>query len=220
MISYHPWGDHHDIQVKICNFLLDRISEAQFDYSMKLDADEVLHEGSFLVFKEDLRKMADLGWGLGRPHYTHLLDDKRDFDFIYRTRAVIADMDFGLRYNDNDACALGGMPECQTRLEVFHFGKWSPGRERASLLKEVTFTKLYKDLGFPDPRVIAQLEQGYLDYDKVFENAQQHGQIRQWSGTYPSFVTRWVDEALVRSVQFKQDLAAGKLVPLETEKWW
>jgi len=220
VILYHSWGDYHAIQVEICNFLLDEISKRDLKYAMKLDADEVLHEGSFSQFGDDLVTMSASGCRLGKPHYTHLLDDKRDFDFIYRTRAVIADMNAGLRYNDNDACALGGAPEFQTGLEVFHLGKWSPGRERESLLKEVTFTKLYRDLGFPDPRVVAQIEQGYLDYDKVFENAQQHGQVREWHGTYPVFVKSWVEESLARSEQFKLDLVAGKIRPLETERWW
>lgn len=220
MIVYHPWRDHHHIQVEVCNFLLDIISGRNFDYGLKLDTDEVLHEDSFAFFKDDLRAMAKYGYGLGKPHYTHLLDNQREFDFIYRTKAVISDLSVALRYTDNDACALGGSREASTLLEVIHYGKYQIGREREALLKEITFTRGYQDLGFPDPRVVAQLQQGYIDYDKVFENAKEHGQIRPWRGTHPAFAKPWVEQALVRSEQFKADLAAGQIKPLETEKWW
>lgn len=215
----HDWRDHHHVQVEICNHLLDEIGTNQ-SYAMKLDADEVLHQDSFDNFETDLMRMNHFGMVLGNPHYTHLLDPKRDFDFIYRDRAVIVQTKSGLRFEDNDACAIGGHQEFKTRLEVFHFGKWSPGREREALFKEITFTKGYADLGFPDPRVVAQLNQGYLNYDAVFENAKQHGEVREWHGTYPVFAEGWVKESLERSEQFKRDLTDGKIGPLETEHWW
>lgn len=218
-IVYHPWRDDHYVQVEICNYLLDQIGE-KYAFALKLDSDEVLHDESFDRFAEDLTNLAGYNVDLARPHYTHLLDNSRDFDFIYRAKAVISRTSAGLRYNDNDACALGGSREMQTRLEVVHYGKFMPGREREALYKELSFTKGYKDLGFPDMRVVAQREQGYLDYDAVFENAHEHGQVRSWLGTHPLFAQAWVDEQLIREKQFKQDLASGRVVPIETEKWW
>lgn len=226
VILYYPWRDDDcRVQTEICNFILDNIHPMPDRhapvYTMKLDADEVIHEGSFDDFEVDLHRMARAGVVLGDPHYTHLLDSHRDFDFIYRERPIISRLDSNLRFNDSDACDFGHRaPEAKTRLEIFHFGKWSPGRERESLLKEITFTKGYRSLGFPDMRVVDQLQQGYLDYDRVFENAKQHGEVREWRGTYPVFVQDWAKESLERAEQFKLDLAAGKIEPLETERWW
>lgn len=218
-LVYFPWKVHHSGQVEVANFLLDQIGE-QALFALKLDADEVLHEESFDRFEIELGRLAGYGVDLARPHYTHLLDEHRDFDFIYRSKAVISRTSAGLRYADNDACALGGAREMQTGLEVFHFGKWSPGREREALYKEITFTEGYADLGFPDPTVVAQVQQGYLDYDRVFEHASQHGEVRQWTGSYPKFVMRWVMESLARREQFQLDLAAGNIPPLDVPHWW
>lgn len=218
-IVYHEWGDTHYTQVEICNFLLDQIGEST-SYALKLDADEVIHDGSFGIFREDLEQLAGTRWSLARPHYTHLLDESRETDFIYRSKSVISRTSVGLRYSDNDACALGGAPEAQTRLEIEHLGKYQVGRRREALLKEITFTRLYADLGFPDPRVVAQLEQGYIDYDKIFENAQHLGQIRPWLGTHPIFVQEWIDEAQRRDSEFLEQIKQGKVEALQTEKWW
>lgn len=218
-IVYHEWGQTHYTQVEICNFLLDKVGEST-DYALKLDADEVLHEDSFAMFREDLESLSATKWSLARPHYTHLLDESRETDFIYRSKSVISKTSAGLRYSDNDACALGGAQEAQTRLEIEHLGKYQIGRRREALLKEISFTKLYKDLGFPDPRVVAQLEQGYIDYDKIFENAQHLGQIRPWLGTHPIFVQEWIDEAGRRDIEFLEEIKNGTVGKLETEKWW
>lgn len=218
-IVYHEWGKTHYTQVEICNFLLDSIGEST-DFALKLDADEVIHQDSFYPFKEDLEMMLEGHWSLGRPHYTHLLDEARETDFIYRSKSVISRTSSLLRYSDNDACALGGSREVQTRLEIEHLGKYQIGRRREALLKEITFTRLYADLGFPDPRVVAQLDQGYIDYDKVFENAQHLGQIRPWLGTHPSFVQEWIDEAGKRDAEFLEMVKSGNIGKLETEKWW
>lgn len=218
-VVYHEWGNTHYTQVEICNFLLDHIGEST-NYALKLDADEVVHEDSFRMFQEDLEQLAATRWSLARPHYTHLLDESRETDFIYRSKSVISKTSSGIRYSDNDACALGGAPEAQTRLEIEHLGKYQIGRRREALLKEITFTRLYADIGFPDPKVVAQLDQGYIDYDKIFENAQHLGHIRPWLGTHPVFVQDWIDEAGRRDAEFLEKIKSGDVGKLETEKWW
>jgi hypothetical protein len=218
-LIYHEWGKTHYTQVEIGNFLLDHIGEST-EYALKLDADEIVHQDSFEDFKLDLEAMHNNHWVLGRPHYTHLLDESRETDFIYRSKAVISRTSSGIRFSDNDACALGGAQEAQTRLEIEHLGKYQAGRRREALLKEITFTRLYADLGFPDPRVVAQLEQGYIDYNFIFENAKNLGQIRPWLGTHPIFVQEWINEAQRRDVEFLEQIKQGKVEALQTEKWW
>ena len=201
----HPWGTHHTIQAHICNYLLDEIG-TQYDYALKLDADEVLYEDQWPQLQEDLAWMRERGYKLGKPHYTHLMgDDRHEFDFIYRSKAVLMDTRAGYRFRTDrggDACALAGGLEYQTRLEVLHLGKMAMGREVQALHKEREFTKLYEELGFPDPKVKAQWDQGYLDYTRVFDHDIAAGRVRPFSGPYPRYLEYYLNAARKRSHEF------------------
>jgi len=211
-ITRHPWGEHHTIQAHICNFLLDQIGTSA-DITLKLDADEVLCEWSFMRFVSQLNQLVYRYKALGKPHYTHFLDRNREWDFIYRSKAVLSQTKYGFRFSTEvrgDACALNGGPEIQTDLEVHHYGKFNPGREREALEKEVSFQKLYSHpedaIGFPDPKVVAQIAQGYLDYDRVFDEAVKRGEVREYHGPHPIFVHDWLREMESRSQEFKESI--------------
>ena len=201
----HPWGTHHTIQAHIANALLEEIGE-RYDYALKLDMDEVGCEWTFEKFRAQLDKMKDWKVKLGRPHYTHFSPDFfTTFPFIYDSKAVISRTDAHFRYRTDtggDACALSGADEYQTKLELFHYGKVAQGREREALYKEREFTKLYYELGFPDPKVEAQVEQGWLDYNKVFDVAKSRGDMKPFTGKHPVFVQAWIDTMVERSKQF------------------
>lgn len=204
----HNWGTSHEIQVEIANTLLDVIGQ-QADFALKLDADEVLHEASFDQFRQDLALMRTTYKVLGKPKYIHFCpDDTTTFPFIYDSKAVLSLTRAGQRFHDNDACALGGggIPEYQTRLRVHHYGKMALGRAREALVKETEFTRLYYDLGFPDPKVQAQEGQGYLDYMKVFDEAAGRGEFHSFTGTHPKFMTDYLAEAHVREDAFRDAL--------------
>jgi len=195
-IVYHPWGDHHTIQAKVGNFLLDQIGESAA-YALKLDADEVIYEESFENFREDFYHVARGNHVLARPHYTHFCPDFwTTFPFIYASKSVISRTSMGLRFSlgvGGDACALGGAPEVQTRLEIQHFGKVQTGRRREALAKEWTFQQLYTELGFPDPLVAKQWEgQGFIDYDEIFHVARERGDFQMYLGDHPVFVKDWI----------------------------
>lgn len=209
----HPWGTSHEIQVTIANYLLGQIGR-HYQWALKLDADEVLGEWSFDAFWEALERLNEMpGVSLGRPHYTHLCpDDHTQFPFIYQRKAVLSRTRTGLVYNDNDACALGGGPEVDVPLEILHLGKMAMGREREALVKEVTFTKLYTDLGFPDQKVEAQRPQGYLDYRKVFDLALGRGEFTPYDGPWPKYLDYYLSEARERARLFAEELAAGKVL--------
>jgi len=223
-VSRHPWADNYyrddeersqrgyKIQAVVANYLLEQIGD-KYDFSLKLDADEVLCEWSFEDFYTDLKFMKGANILLGRPHYTHLCpDDQHEFDFIYRSKAVLSQARSGFRYDlgkGGDACALGGSREYQTRLEVMHYGKMSLGREKEALLKEYSFQQLYKELGFPDPLVVKQVnEKGYIDYDEIFQVAKERGDFRPYTGPHPTFVIDYLEKAHVRSTEFFRQLAA------------
>lgn len=213
-IYRHPWGTHHTIQAHICNYLLDQIGVST-EFALKLDADEVMCEWSFMRFIGQLNQLAYRPRALGKPHYTHFLDRHREWDFIYRSKSVISQTKYGFRFSTEvrgDACALNGGPEVQTDLEIYHYGKFNPGREREALEKEVTFQRLYSHpedaIGFPDPLVVAQIEQGFLDYDRVFADSISKGQLRGYHGPHPLFVHDWLNTMEARSQAFQEELRA------------
>lgn len=215
----HPWADDYygdpervkmegyKIQAVIGNFLLDAIG-AEFEWVLKLDADEVIHDQSINLFRswlKDANKNEEIK--LARPYYTHICpDDRHEFDFIYRSKAVLSRTSAGLRYTQDrggDACALGGAPETQTPLEIWHYGKLHQGRRREALEKEIDFTRLYEDLGFPDPKVTALKEgDGYMDYTRVFDAAIAEGTFRNIVGRHPVYIEYWLQQMRAREEVF------------------
>jgi hypothetical protein len=193
-----PWGDHHTVQAHIGNFLLDQIG-TDFDYALKMDADEVLCEWSFAQFWGDLTYMRAVEAQLARPFYRHFCpDDRTTFPFIYPSKAVISDTRAGLRFDTQpggDACALGGAGELQTNLWLHHYGKMHLGRRAAALNKERSFQELYVDRGFPDPKVQAQWDTPEtFDYLKVFDVAYAAGDFEPYTGPHPQYVQSWLNE--------------------------
>ena len=203
-------GEHFSVQAHIANFLLDNIG-TDYTFALKLDADEVLCEWTFDEFYKQLEFMQENGWVLGRPRYTHFTPDfDHEFPFCYQSKAVLTKTDSFLRFNTNpktgnaDGCAIGGAREFQTELMIQHFGKVQTGREQEALMKEITFQELYShdDLGFPDPRVVALVSQGYIDYRKVFEVTDAEGKIIAFNGNHPKYVNKWIEESNLRSIVF------------------
>jgi hypothetical protein len=219
-IIRREWGTHHSIQARLGNDLLGCIGQ-DYDYAFKQDADEVACEWSFPEFREELEVMNKNNVLLGRPHYTHFSPDfETTWPFIYSSKATICQTRACFRYNTDprqgnaDACALGGAPEFQTRLELFHYGKVGYGREREALEKEVEFQKLYSHpedaIGFPDPKVIAQIPQGYLDYTKVFDVSLSRGEFKRYDGPHPKFVRGWRQEMEARHKRFVQEMSLNR----------
>lgn len=225
-VIQHPWAEYfppeethaYRIQAIIANRLLDEIG-TKYDYALKLDADEVIFETSIEPFRRQLEGMNENFVILGKPHYTHFIDEHTEWDFIYRSRAVITRTEIGLRFNEipdrgnADACAMGGAPEFQTCLEIGHYGKWAQGREEEALLKEVKFQELYEKagFGFPDPLVVeAQEKYGYIDYHRVFHVSKEQGGFRKYNGPHPKFVRQWIEDSKLRSKEFWSTLKASQ----------
>lgn len=204
----HSWEGDYRVQAVIANKLLDEIG-TKYDYALKLDMDEVIHEKSFGVFHQQLGLFHSFGAALIRPHYTHFSPDfDTVFPFIYDSKAVISRTELGLRYSlghGGDACAIGGAEEHQSQLEIYHYGKVATGREKEALYKEVSFTAKYVELGFPDPKVASQVDVGWLDYNKVFDVARARGDFKPFTGTHPVFMRSWIDMMRERSVEFWKD---------------
>jgi len=212
IVGQSAWGKSHEVQTGLGNFLLDQIGR-DYEWALKLDADEVIHQDSFERFWRDLAVMRSTYKILGRPHYTHFCPDPfTTFPFIYDSKAVLTATRSGLRFNDPDACAIGGhgIPEFQTRLEICHYGKMGYGREAAALDKERRFQQLYTDMGFPDPKVEAQKDELGLDYMRVFDVAAGKGEFKPFTGTHPKFMDSYLEAARFREEKFQAALALSE----------
>lgn len=178
----HPWGSHYRIQGAICNYILSEVPSG-YDYALQIQADEVVCEWTIAPFLNAMDEMKRAGANLGAPYYYHLCPDYRtQFDFIYRRKAVMSRMGVGLAYDPNsDGCSIAG-DYWSLPLELHHVGKVEIGRRKETLEKELEFQELYRDLGFPDPKIVALKDAGEMDYRKVFLSAE----FRPYNGPWPS----------------------------------
>jgi hypothetical protein len=214
-VVYHPWGSHFSIQAFIANYLLDEIGTSS-DWAFKLDMDEVIHEGSFQVFKGQLEDVSKTNRALVQPRYIHFSPDfETTWPFIYSEKSVISRTASGIRFNTNpkngnaDACGLGGYGDYQSDLICHHYGKVHVGREVESTTKENLFQALYSHpedaLGFPDPKVVARQRIGYMDYLDVFGVDYAAGKFKPFTGTHPIFMKEWIEKMKLRSNAFWEE---------------
>lgn len=170
-VMRHPWGDHYRVQGQVCNGMLERIEAEGYTWALQVQADEVVCEWTAPAFREDLRQMAHGRLTLGRPLYRHFCPDYRTtWPFIYDRKSVLSSCKKGHRYDANsDACSLPPSEwSYKLGLEIHHVGKVSVGREEKALAKELEFQEMYRDLGFPDPKFLAQRDLGRVDYVAAF----------------------------------------------------
>lgn len=185
-IMRHPWGEHYRIQGQICNGMIERIEAEGYDFAIQVQADEIVCEWTVEAFRRDLAGMfADPHSRLGSPRYIHLCPDYRTkFPFIYERKSILSRCGRGLRYDPNsDGCSIAG-PTVNLGLELHHVGKVQLGRERQALQKELEFQKMYVELGFPDPKFLAQEESGKVDYRTAFTGAE----FTPYDGPWPAAI--------------------------------
>lgn len=173
-VMRHPWGDHYRIQGQVCNGMLERIDAEGYNFSLQVQADEIVCEWTIPAFRSELNGWKGSKWSAtAAPKYRHFCPDYRTtWPFIYEHKAVAAPCRKGWRYDANsDACSLPSTHPTACALELHHIGKVSLGREEVALKKELEFQEMYRSIGFPDPKFIAQKESGKVDYRKAFEGA-------------------------------------------------
>lgn len=185
------WGTHYTIQGKMINL---GISEVKTPFFFQIDADEVLYETSY----REMQAIVDFKGNLeaARPNYIHFVSDfSTTFPFIYLSRIRIAKTGCGW-WAVGDACDIDkqGKPNVyQTKeVKIAHFGKIHVGRRKQALYKESSFQELYRDLGFPDRKVVDSLPSGVLNYDYVFGSTKDEGKFQPFTGEYPEFAKEWM----------------------------
>jgi glycosyltransferase involved in cell wall biosynthesis len=183
-LIHMPWGTHYTIQSNLANYCMKK---ADFEWTLKLDADEVLHDDSI----EDVKSITLLkDFNLATMHYTHFMANyETEFDFCYRRVPRIARQGKGWTW-DGDACQLinGEGPVFDSNIEIFHYGKVHEGK--VGFKKEWDFQHMYTDLGFPDKRMLEMKEklgEEYCDYLYLFEETIKAGnKVRHFTGTHPT----------------------------------
>lgn len=192
-IMRHSWGTHHTILPTICNGILENRTLQAMDFAIQIQADEVVAEWSIKPTRDWLNNET-ASVVLGCPHYTHFCPDVHTtWPFIYERKAVLSRNSSRLRWSTakgGDACSLVGAEWHNIPLEVFHYGKVQTGRQSEALHKEVTMQAMYKDLGFPDPKVMSQVQSGKLDYMQVFDPTV----FTPYQGNHPYFALEWIAE--------------------------
>ena len=203
LLTRHPWGNHYTIQSFISNHCLRLV---QTPWVLKLDADECIHHDSYSKFVNELRQIEMASIKGCRPHYTHFTPDfDTTFPFIYDRKATVVYLPYGWHFGTGykeDACEFTYQhrpPVVDVSLEIYHYGKVQTGRRREALHKELDFTALYTELGFPDRIVVKQSETtGVIDYNEVFQVAKARGLFQPFTNTHPQAMLPYIERMKAR----------------------
>jgi len=206
-LIHMPWGNHFSIQEALANYC---VNATDFEWSFKLDADEILHHDSIDKLRE-IPKVMSIDVGAVSTHYTHFMANyETEFDFCYRRVTRMTRKGFGW-YWSGDACDLnpGRGKVFNSDIEIFHYGKVK--NEKIAFQKEWDFQQMYTDLGFPDPKMREmkdKLGEEICDYLYLFEDAITSGKVRKFTGTHPLVMQRRIQE--FKSAGFEQFVSKMK----------
>ena len=188
----HPWVTHFTQISSLANWTLEYVRQ-DIKYVMQLQSDEVVHE-------KDLDKLVAIPLLLdaskkhaARWNYFHFLASPEVvFPFVYQDAIRIVARNSGWRViSDGVQFALNQrfLPPSDilnTDIEVFHYGKMK--EPKRAWEKEWDFQNLFKDLNFPDPRMMQMKEalgENFCDYPFLFEDAIKRGVVSRFAGTHP-----------------------------------
>jgi glycosyltransferase involved in cell wall biosynthesis len=191
-IVYQPWVKHFTELSKLGNYASTFL---ETDWKWELQADEVLHENQYINIETWLGMIQKHNMNVSAltTKYTHFVASYfATFPFCYSEINRIHKRGSNWKLV-GDACQLdGGNPKeiLSTDIMVYHYGKVHNGY--SGFKKEIDFQMLFKDIGFPDPKMKQMQEklgEDYCDYLYLFENHVKEGNIKQFEGTHPSVMT-------------------------------
>ena len=190
-----PWVKHFTEIAELANWTMNHI-DPKIRYAMELQSDEVVHEKDLDKLAYVPKLMNNLHKHAARWKYQHFLASPEIvFSFIYSTVVRIADRTSKWKIiGDGVQFAIDGKfcPEedvLTTDIEIFHYGKMKAPKNAWE--KEWDFQNLFKDVGFPDPRMMQMKEKlgtAYCDYVYLFEETikKKDSGISRFTGTHPA----------------------------------
>jgi len=196
-IIHRPWVKHFTELSTLGNYASTFLDT---DWKWQLQSDEVLHQNQYnninawleLIEKHNLTTTALT------TKYTHFLANfETEFDFCYQE--IVRIFKRGSKWVlVGDACQLdGGNPKevLSTDIMVYHYGKVHEGA--VGFKKEINFQNLFKDIGFPDPKMKEMQEKfgkDYCDYVYLFESSIKEGKVRKFEGTHPEVMKKRISQ--------------------------
>jgi hypothetical protein len=187
-IIQHEWVKDFNGLSAIGNYCIPFLDT---EWTWQLQSDEVIHEDSY----EEIRKCVEdppRGISAYRVHYHHFLASyQAEFNFCYSDIIRIAKKGTGW-WLSGDACQLDRPDKSgvkDTGIQIYHYGKVHEGK--IGFQKEVDFQNLFKELGFPDPKMAEMKEkfgEGFCDYVYLFENNIKNKQVWKFEGQHPAIM--------------------------------
>jgi len=187
-IYQYPWATHFTELSKIGNYA-STFLETEWKYYIQ--SDEVLHENQYENIRTWLEMIQKHHMNISAltTKYTHFMCNySTTFPFCYAEINRIHKRGSNWKLV-GDACQLdGGNPKeiLSTDIMVYHYGKVHDGY--SGFKKEIDFQMLFKDIGFPDPKMQEMKEkfgEEYCDYLYLFENHIKEKNIKKFEGTHP-----------------------------------
>lgn len=211
------WVTHHSQLCTKGNICIPHLTT---QWHWQLQADEVLHEKDYDLILKTLYDTPSSIDAYKIFYYHFMANYETEFDFMYRRALRIARKGSNWWLTSDADELRGGNPdrvkEMDSSVKVFHYGKVKDGR--VGFDKELTFMNLYKDIGFPDPKLKEMREkfgEGYCDYIYLFEEAIKRGEVRKFQGTHPKVMEERIKNFKSKGFEqftsrFKETLILGK----------
>jgi hypothetical protein len=186
----HPWVSHFTEIADLANWTLAHI-KSDIRYVMELQSDEVIHERDLDELHRVPEVMERTDTEAARWNYNHFVASPEIvFPFVYSSAVRIVDRQSSWRVvNDGVEFKPRNLTEekvLNTNITVYHYGKMKdPGKAWA---KEWDFQNLFKDIGFPDPKMQemkSKIGSEYCDYLFLFQEALKEGKMTIFQGTHP-----------------------------------
>lgn len=187
-----PWVEHFSEISLLANWTATHIDE-DIQYCMQLQSDEVIHEKDLDILRRLPELMNLNNKTAARWRYNHFLGNpSTTFPFCYSELVRVIKRGLGWQIiGDGVQYAKDGSllpPEevLETNIQVFHYGKMKDPKK--GFKKEVDFQNLFKDVGFPDPKMKEMKEklgEEYCDYVYLFESNIVDNKIQKFEDSHP-----------------------------------
>ena len=198
-VIHRNWVLHFTEISSVANFAMSHLTT---DYAFQLQADEVLHHDSASLLRNLPEVMIKSGKTAARVHYTHFMANyETTFPFCYENLVRVVKLNTpwrvigdGVQFAYSDG-QIAEEKVIDTGIQVFHYGKVKDPVK--GWQKEWDFQQLYKDIGFPDPKM-KEMEETLgsqkVDYVYLFEDHVRNGNIRKFEGTHPIVMSKRISE--------------------------